>query len=128
MKAQAKLIELPSPKGRPPHCCIVTGRRDGPLLDFGELTEKAAGVAEPHIYLRAIVVENAARQTLGMVPKSEVDKLQAELAESEAERQRLAEILAGVEDLSAAEDKLRAALGVSQADPDDGTSTDEETR
>ncbi len=123
---KAKLIELPNPKGRPPHCCIVSGRRDGPLVDFGELTQKASGPGDPHVYLRTVVVEDAARDLLGMVRQVDVDALRAALSESEAKRERVEAILAGAEELSAAEDKLRAALGVSLEDPDDGTDDQEQ--
>jgi hypothetical protein len=121
---KAKIVELPSHKSSPPHCCIVTGRRDGPVIDFGDPAAKACGPADPRVYMRGAVVEEAAKNLLGMRPAVEVKELEQQLGECDAERQRLAAIVAGSEELSAAEDKLRAALGVSQADPDDGTSTE----
>ena len=120
-----KLIEFPDRRSSPPHCCIVTGRRDGQIVDLGLMTAKAAAVKNPHLYLRAPVVEEAAR-AIGMEPKADVDALRQELAECDDERKRLAAIVAGSEDLSAAEGKLRAALGPSQADPGDATATAEE--
>lgn len=122
---KARLVELPSHKSSPPHCCVVTGRRDGQLIDFGDPTQKACGPADPRLYMRSVVVEDAARELLGMVPQAEVDALRQELAECDAERQRVGAILAGAEDLSAAEDKLREALGVSREDPGDATDDQE---
>jgi len=124
VKIKPKLVELPTHKSSPPHCCVVSGRRDGPMVDFGDPTPKARGAGDPRLYVRGPVVEEAAVNLLGMVPQADVDALRQELAECDAERQRLAELVAGGEELSAAEDKLRAALGVSREDPGDGTSTE----
>ena len=108
---KARLVELPSHKSSPPHCCVVSGRRDGPLIDFGDPTPKARGKLDPRLYMRAPIVEDVARDLLGMVPQAEVDDLRAQLEESEAERQRLAEIVGGGEELTEAEERLRGALG-----------------
>jgi hypothetical protein len=120
-----KIVELPSHKSSPPHCCIVSGRRDGPIVDFGDPTDKACGPTDPRVYLRGAVIEDVAINLLGMRPKVEVDELEQQLGECDAERQRLAAIVAGSEELSAAEDKLRAALGVSREDPGDGQAIEE---
>lgn len=124
MKIKPKLVELPTHKSSPPHCCVVSGRRDGPVVDFGDPTPKARGAGDPRLYVRQAVIEEAAMNLLGMRPAAEVKELEQQLAECDAERQRLGDLVAGGEDLSAAEDKLRAALGVSREDPGDGTSTE----
>lgn len=108
---KARLVELPSNVSFPPHCCIVTGRIDAPVIDFGDPTAQAQGPNDPRVYIRESVVEDAATRLLGMVPKAEVDSLREELAASEAERQRLAEIVGGGEELTEAEERMRAALG-----------------
>lgn len=108
---KARLVELPSHKSSPPHCCIVSGRRDGRLIDFGDPAQKARGPGDPRVYIRGAVVEDAATKLLGMVPAAEVDEIREQLAASEAERQRLAEIVGGGEELTEAEERLRAALG-----------------
>lgn len=108
---KARLVELPSNRSSPPHCCIVTGRTDGPVIDFGDPTAKAQGPNDPRVYVREGVVEDAAKRLLGMVPQALVDALQAQLEASEAERQRLAEIVGGGEELTEAEERMRAALG-----------------
>jgi hypothetical protein len=118
---KARLVELPSNTSSPPHCCIVTGRLDAPVVDFGDPTAKAQGPNDPRIYIREGVVEKAARDLLGMVPRAEVDGLREELAASEAERQRLAEIVGGGEELGEAEERMRAALGPA---PDHDTAAD----
>ncbi len=108
---KARVVELPSHKSSPPHCCIVTGRTDDRLIDFGDLTMKARGQRDPRVYIRGVVVEEAAVDLLGMVKQAEVDELRNQLATSEAERQRLAEIVGGGSELTEAEERLRAALG-----------------
>lgn len=100
-----KIITLPAPSSRPPHTCVVTGRRDGEVVDFGV----AAAGTEPHIYIRRERIESAAEKC-GMVRQSVVDELRDELEEANAEAGRLRAIVAGKEGLSAAEDKLREAL------------------
>lgn len=100
-----KVITLPAPGSKPPHTCVVTGRRDGEVVDFG----KDFNGIDPHIYVRRETVEAAAEEC-GMVRQAEVDELRAELEEANVEAGRLRAIVAGKEDLSAAEDRLRAAL------------------
>jgi hypothetical protein len=99
------LITLPTHTSKPPHTCIVSGRRDGEVVDFG----KDYDGFDPHIYIRRQVVE-AAGELCGMVKVAEVEELRAELEEANAEAGRLRAIVAGKEDLSAAEARLRAAL------------------
>lgn len=108
---KARLVELPTHTSSPPHCCIVTGRIDESVIDFGDPTAKAQGPNDPRIYIRAAVVEKAARDLLGMVPQAEVDDLLTQFEESEAERQRLAELFGAGEGLIEAEERMRAALG-----------------
>lgn len=100
-----KLVTLPAHNSKPPHTCVVTGRRDGEVVDFGKDFEGT----DPHIYVRREKVE-VAGELCGMVRQAEVDELKAELEEANAEAGRLRAIVAGKEDLSAAEAKLRAAL------------------
>lgn len=100
-----KLVTLPAHNSKPPHTCIVTGRRDGEVVDFGKDFEGS----DPHVYVRRETVEVAAEKC-GMVRQAEVDELRAELAEANAEAGRLRSIVAGKEALSDAEAKLRAAL------------------
>jgi hypothetical protein len=102
---RTKIITLPQPSSRPPHTCVVSGRRDGEVVDFG----KDYDGVDPHIYVRRVIVEEAA-VLCGMVKQADVDELKGELEEANAEAGRLRAIVAGKEDLSAAEDKLRAAL------------------
>lgn len=101
-----KLVKLPAHNSKPPHKCVVTGRRDGELVDFGK---DFVGV-DPHIYVDRDKVEEAAK-LCGMVPEPEVEAIRAELEEANAEAGRLRAIVAGKEGLSAAEAKLREALG-----------------
>lgn len=100
-----KLLTLPAHNSKPPHTCVVTGRRDGEVVDFGKDYEGT----DPHIYVRREKVEVAAEKC-GMVRQAAVDELKAELEEANAEAGRLRKIVAGKEALSDAEAKLRAAL------------------
>lgn len=100
-----KIVTLPAHNSKPPHTCLVTGRRDGEVVDFGK---DFVGV-DPHVYIRRETVEVAAEKC-GMVRQAEVDELRAELEEANAEAGRLRAIVAGKEALSDAEAKLRAAL------------------
>lgn len=100
-----KLVVLPAHNSKPPHTCVVTGRTDGDVVDFGK---DFVGV-DPHIYIWRDKVEEAA-EVCGMVRQPVVDDLRAELAEANAEAGRLRAIVAGKEDLSAAEAKLRESL------------------
>jgi hypothetical protein len=108
---KSKIVKLPDHRSSPPHCCIVTGRRDGPVVDWGELTEKARGPQDPHVYIRVSQVEHVAAELLGMVSQKRYDEALAELEEANTEAGRLRAIVAGKEGLSEAEGKLREALG-----------------
>lgn len=107
-----RLIDAKAPSCPWPKCDIATGRQDGELVNFGELAPVVTGAAakDPAALIRTSRVEWAAKELLGLISKTTADALQAELAAAEEERDRLAEILAGVEDLSAAEGRLRNAL------------------
>ena len=59
-----------------PYACAVTGRDDGPCVDFAIDME---GV-DPHLYLRLSVIEEAGK-LIGMVPKAEVDAIEEALAD-----------------------------------------------
>lgn len=100
-----RLITLPQPSSRAPHTCVVSGRRDGEVVDF---LKDFLGT-DPHIYIRRQLVEEAGA-LCGMEKRAVVDELREELAEANAEAGRLRAIVAGKEDLSAAEERLRAAL------------------
>jgi len=81
------------------------------VIDFGDPTKKACGPHDPRIYLRSFVVEEAARDLLGMVPQADVDELRKELESANAEAGRLRAIVSAGQDLVAAEERLRESLG-----------------
>lgn len=58
--------------------CLVTGRADGDIVDFGV---DAKVNAAPHVYIKLSEVEAAAKLG-GMIDKSEVAKLEQEREES----------------------------------------------
>lgn len=100
------IVTLPAHNSKPPHTCVVSGRRDGPVVDF----HKDFVGHDPHIYIRQERVEEAG-EVCGMVRESVVEDLRGELAAARDGLERLTAIVAGGEELSAAEDRLRAALG-----------------
>lgn len=107
---KARLVELPNHASSPPHCCVVTGRTDGKVIDFGDLTPKARGPHDPRVYVRRFTVETAAAELCGMVKQEEVDEIRKQLEESEAERKRLESIVAGAKTIREAEADLRRSL------------------
>ena len=107
---KAKILDFPTHTSSPPHCCIVSGRRDGQVIDFGDLTVKACGPGDPRVYIRVSRVEHAAKELLGMVPLARLKELEDELEEANAEAGRLRKIVAGKLDLEQAEEDLRESL------------------
>lgn len=97
MKSRISLLEKPLPKA--PKKCLVTGRADGVIVDFG--TDVQFPMPQPHVYLKATVVEEAA-VLLEMVPKEEVDELRNEL-------ERLSDELADLRGIADAIDSVRDA-------------------
>jgi hypothetical protein len=69
-----RLVEVAD---KAPRTCAVTGRGDGPFIDFNKIIDRPGGSA---LYLHALIVEEAAKK-LGMVPGREVEKLKGELAQ-----------------------------------------------
>lgn len=61
-----------------PSACAVTGRGDGPFVDF----QAHAPWIDPHVYIRQDVVREAGK-LLGMVEGSELDEARAEIARLE---------------------------------------------
>jgi len=80
--ARPRLVE--KPLRFHPKCCIVNGRSDGELVDFGV---DYAG-RDPHVYMKRGVVETAGK-VCGMIDEGEANALRervAELEEQLAER------------------------------------------
>lgn len=107
---QPRLVELPNNVSSPPHCCIVSGRTDGKVIDFGDPTPKARGPHDPRVYVRRFVVEKAAADLCGMVKQEEVDEIRKEFEAERTERKRLESIVAGAKTIREAEADLRRSL------------------
>ncbi len=58
-----------------PHFCLVTQSEEGELIDF----ERDYIGIDPRVYLRREVVEEAARDCLGMVSGAEIQTLRKQL-------------------------------------------------
>ena len=56
---------------QPPAKCAVTGDIDGPFIDTGAWLPQV----DPYIYLHVPLVEQMARDLLGMVPEKDVQAL-----------------------------------------------------
>lgn len=63
-----------------PSACAVTGRGDGPFVDF----QASAPWVDPHVYVRQDVVREAGK-LLGLVEASELEKAEARIAELEGQ-------------------------------------------
>jgi hypothetical protein len=63
---------------RLPRKCLVTGRPQGPFVDF-QVDVQPPSPNQPHnLYIHALIVEEAAK-ALGMVPGAEVERLLEQL-------------------------------------------------
>lgn len=107
---KTKIVEFPTHTSSPPHCCIISGRTDGPVIDFGDLTAKACGPSDPRVYIRVSRIEDAVKEHLGLPSSKEFKELKDELVEANAEAGRLRKIVAGTVGLEQAEGNLRGAL------------------
>lgn len=73
---------------RSPGKCWVTGDIDGPFIDFGVKFDPAIFNNKnlwSRLYLHAPLIEQIARDSLDMVPRSEVEDLARRVREAEAE-------------------------------------------
>jgi len=108
MKSRISIVEKPLTKA--PKKCLVTGRADGRIVDFG--TDCMVPGPEPHIYIKSEVVEEAA-VLLDMVPKSDVEEMHQRLAEMESELQSLSAIAKPLQAIEEAETELKEAVDAS---------------
>jgi len=69
--ARPRIVHKPLPFL--PKSCIISGRADGDIIDFGA----EANGPDPHVYLRRDIVERAAKEC-GMLTLAEAEVLQAE--------------------------------------------------
>jgi hypothetical protein len=76
-----------------PAKCCVTGDIDGPFIDTGSWCDSV----DPRIYLHAPLVEQYARDLLGMVPKAEVEKLTKQVENLKEEVEKLRKVEAAVD-------------------------------
>lgn len=83
-----------------PHRCLATSRDDGELIDFGDVN-----VNEPvfRLYLQRGVIEEAARETCGMVSGAEVDAMRLQV---EGFAEKVAELQADLDAAKAFEDRF----------------------
>ena len=69
--ARPRIVHKPLPFL--PKSCIISGRADGDIIDFGA----EANGPDPHVYLRRDIVERAAKEC-GMLTEAEATLLQVE--------------------------------------------------
>lgn len=105
MKAPIRLLEKPLPKA--PKKCLVTGRADGLIVDFG--TDVQFPMPQPHVYIKANVVEEAA-ELLGMVPQEVVQELQDQVSAMTDELEQLRAVAEAIDAKEAADTQLEEAL------------------
>lgn len=78
----------------PPHCCGLTRRSDGLIIDFGQ---EIACTEPPHLYLHESVIREAA-ELLGYVPKEKVEELTSQVSTMGDELQQLHDYLKASEE------------------------------
>lgn len=83
-----------------PARCAVTTSIDGPFVDFG------VWAGENYLYLRKQVVEDVARETLGMVPLEDVKVLEDRIHELAQKIQVLQYRLVSMENLKKLEKEV----------------------
>lgn len=87
-------MKLTNKPNLPPKKCLVTGRSDGDLVDFGV----DLGGPPQRLYLRRQVVEKAGL-LLGMVPEHTHEELRGQLAELEVKFEEYDKNIAKLESL-----------------------------
>lgn len=92
-----RLVEVAE---KAPRTCAVTGRGEGPFIDFNVIIDRPGGT---NLYLHALIVEEAAKK-LGMVPGRELEKLQGKVDE-------LSQTLDRVEEIQKTAGKLDELIG-----------------
>lgn len=90
---------------RPPSQCAVSGRADGPFVDFQTQIEPPTQVPT-NLFLHAGVVEEAAK-LLGMVPGKQLEELRGELRSVVEEIEGIREVLTAAGDLEEAMQNLK---------------------
>lgn len=87
----------------PPHSCCVTGRGDSEMIDF----EVELSGPDQRVYMRPSAVEDAGK-LIGMVPRSEVVKLERRIEALTNEIDKLRPIAQAIEKAGEAEAELQA--------------------
>lgn len=85
-----------APLRLPPHTCVVTGREDGEMIDFGATP---ACDQAPAIVIKREVIEEAATKLCGMVPAKKVEALADRLLYLGEELEKTQKLLKATEEL-----------------------------
>lgn len=102
-----RLINAKAPGCPWPMCDVTTGRRDGDLVNFGEMAPvvSSAPAKDPACLVKVTRVELIAEEGLGMVPGKRHEKKVAEL------EAKIADLEAQLQEASELPDRLREVLG-----------------
>lgn len=93
-----RIIDAKAPGCPWPMCDVTTGRRDGDLVNFGEMAPvvSSAPAKDPACLVKVTRVELVAEERLGMVPgkrhEKKVAELEAKIADLEAQLQEASEL------------------------------------
>lgn len=103
---RARIVNPTDPSCPWPMCDVTTGRRDGPLVHFGEMAPVVADAPakEPANLHKVSRVEHVARELLGMKSQKQYAELEERNAELEAENERLGSMVEATD-----ESRLRTA-------------------
>lgn len=69
-----RIVEAPLPFL--PKKCVVSGRADGEIVDFG--VDMTTPLPEPHLYMKRGLLEKAAELACGMASAAKVEEMQGE--------------------------------------------------
>ena len=78
------------PLPHPPRVCAVTGRAEGRFVDFNVLIDRPEAT---HLYLDVGLIEEIAREELGMVSAGKAKQLEEWLENAKRERDELQGVL-----------------------------------
>lgn len=101
--SDARIVD--GPLNNAPHECAVSKSANGPFIDFNV---DCKGI-DPHIYIKASLIEDVARELLGMVPKKDVDALADQLEAAQARLEKLERTDEAIKELETATKELTAA-------------------
>lgn len=91
----------------PPHKCLVTGRIDGPIVDFN-----VSPICDqpPNVAIMLTVIEEAAEEFGGMVKRSKYEDLESRMLALSEELDKITNLYRSEQDFKQAKEELEGPL------------------